>query len=703
MFNPFNQSIGSATLPWLQKSALSPLNDNVSGPPSSYLQLTLRRPSLSDPWGLTLALHGGTHVIIGDVKQECIHSFIAEGHESYCYVDPVPFWDSSKQVNVEGWTLFLASLSVRAASGESCPILLPGDCILAIDGTPVLKLASSLKELTTYIRTRLCMNMLVYRNPLATCVAGTTLKTFKVSTVIDTAYSPAYMASFEAYKVLYSMFCQPFKRQLFPSAHSGALPQTAPYNSHNSTTGTCISRKRKPESHSLQTTVYFNPLFTDDEGKNLPFCDNTNEDDEHPDQVFVPPTNEDFQTWLMKRKATWKTRYKVRAYDQNGQEEYNFGDDSKATAGVDFWTRQGFLSFENWMQSSTMRWRQSYSWNKQKRRRIAQQCEKIVSIDDHFGKWLRVRKNQWLVLRRKRQRRVEQVEQPDVAHSNKSSPPSSLSNKLCGVCSPTSVVLTNPDIVAIDALLEEQEKVQQALNLRKPPDLLHFFDGRNGVPDDVVAHMIRYLDSMEHSNLVAISSKTRRVMCEREQVWRQLCPSHWNLPRRPRKPWHEVYFKTLRIESERTRAKVDTLLSKASNILLKGDQLQSIEKLVAEAERDVTFNINYCSGVICERNSILNLAVIHQRHKVVRWLVETKHADIETADRGQFTPLLNAAWGGDRYLVRFFMQKGASRAQVGTCHYTKPLAPADFLGHDAAGWAEARGYPEIAKLIRIGL
>ena len=84
-----------------------------------------------------------------------------------------------------------------------------------------------------------------------------------------------------------------------------------------------------------------------------------------------------------------------------------------------------------------------------------------------------------------------------------------------------------------------------------------------------------------------------------------------------------------------------------------------------------------------ERNSILNLAVIHGRHKVVRWLVDTKNADIETSDRGNFTPLLNAAWSGDRWLVRFFLQRRCNRNVKGTQHYTQGIAPPGFMGKTA--------------------
>jgi ankyrin repeat protein len=84
-------------------------------------------------------------------------------------------------------------------------------------------------------------------------------------------------------------------------------------------------------------------------------------------------------------------------------------------------------------------------------------------------------------------------------------------------------------------------------------------------------------------------------------------------------------------------------------------------------------------------------------------LVEVKHADIETFDRGNFTPLLNAAWAGSKALVRFLMKKGADRSKIGRYHYTKPVAPIDFIGLTAEGWAEARGHRDVAKLLRLGL
>ena len=64
---------------------------------------------------------------------------------------------------------------------------------------------------------------------------------------------------------------------------------------------------------------------------------------------------------------------------------------------------------------------------------------------------------------------------------------------------------------------------------------------------------------------------------------------------------------------------------------------------------------------------------------------------------------LNAAYAGDRYLVRFLMQKGADRTKLGRFHYTKGLASPEFEGLNAEGWAEKNGHLDVAKLLRYGL
>jgi len=156
-------------------------------------------------------------------------------------------------------------------------------------------------------------------------------------------------------------------------------------------------------------------------------------------------------------------------------------------------------------------------------------------------------------------------------------------------------------------------------------------------------------------------------------------------------------------EEEKGRKQSDDLLTKIGKILSKGDHLYKVEKLVNEAEKSFSFDVNYVSGVVLERNSILNLAVIDGRHKIVKWLIEEKMADIESFDRGHFTPLLNAAWRGDKQMVRYLLAQNADRSKIGTGHYSQALAHPDFEGMTAYQWALKRGHHEIANLIKLGL
>jgi hypothetical protein len=103
-----------------------------------------------------------------------------------------------------------------------------------------------------------------------------------------------------------------------------------------------------------------------------------------------------------------------------------------------------------------------------------------------------------------------------------------------------------------------------------------------------------------------------------------------------------MYITKIRAEEEASRKHSDDLLVKAGAIIDKGDLLTKFEKLVVKAERDFSFNVNYTSGTVLERNSLLNWAVINKRKNIVKWLIEEKHSDIESCDRGNFTPLLNA-------------------------------------------------------------
>ena len=76
---------------------------------------------------------------------------------------------------------------------------------------------------------------------------------------------------------------------------------------------------------------------------------------------------------------------------------------------------------------------------------------------------------------------------------------------------------------------------------------------------------------------------------------------------------------------------------------------------------------------------------------------------IETVDRGNFSPLLNAAYNGDKPMVRYLLIRGANRKLIGKYHSSKGICAPDFPGHNAEGWARERGHTAVADLIRLGL
>lgn len=397
--------------------------------------------------------------------------------------------------------------------------------------------------------------------------------------------------------------------------------------------------------------LFSNPLFRDDASKAIPYDDDfefTPEDGTRASQFLAPV--DCFDNWLVARKESWRKRWKVYQLEDVVEDAE---DDSPTDVQKDFWSPQGFASFNDWCGSRTAVWKRGYSWNKRKRKRIAETAEEVVHFpsqsdgDEAFGDWLRVRKNQWRILRRKRQRRLEQrlkeADEISVNQVEEIGDPSEARER--SLAHPAACIPTTGEMLLIDSMLEEQERRRQ--EHRKTFDLSFVFDGKLGAPDDVIAHCMRYLHPSEHGKLLCVSAKTSAAMKQRDEMWRQLCPAHWILPRRPRKKWHDLYITKMRQEEGASRKRSDDLLSRIAAVLFKGDHLLKIEKLVAEGERKFSFDVNYMSGVVCERNSMLNLAVINGRYKVARWLVETKGAALESHDRGGFTPLLNAAWDGN--------------------------------------------------------
>ena len=742
----------------------------------------------------------------------------------------------------------------------------PGDIVVAIDGRSIFefdtinnsnnnnhktKSSNVMSEMTSYLKSIKAVCFVVLRHP-DVVTTGVNINEVNMDTKNNNnkkyVYNPirtSSMANIKWNKILF-LSTSPVPAPataplLFPPLHVQQQQQTL-YHHHQRQLSSI--KKSQPPSFIVDTKESFL----------LP--------------SIPTETKVTFQNWIIRRKNTvWRSRYKVYKYKNNinnkilskeekekkkkvkklqqqqkkrndsgndadgDNENDNENDRNNSTIpnvdavdgtmmNVDFWTNQGFISFQDWISSRNKTWKRSYSWNQKKRQRIQNDCfDKVVYLPwstattnnnsnsntnnntisqqrqttksfstktartsdndntkrkrdpDHqsspsgagsdtgcsieiFEQWLNVRRYQWRMLRRRRKRQQNQQEvdrhTDDRATTKDDTPPCTTTSAIVSTASSDDVksssslndspcdgsttprisslsasevnggsripvckrkldfVLSNKDqeMAYIDEILEEKEKEKEELKRqraeRPPIDIQRFLDASNGIPDDIIVHCFSYLRQEEHGKMLVINIQTSKSLQDRYNVWKQLCPSHWILPRRPRKPWHTLYLTRLRKEQELHQKRWDDLLIKCAAALFKRDDLQKVEKLILKAEKDFGFDLNYSSGVVCERNSILNLAVINQRHKVVRWLVDTKGTNIETYDRGNFTPLLNAAWNGDRYLVRFFLQRQSNRNVHGTQHYTKGIAPPDFRGLTAEKWAEKRGFPDVAKLIKIG-
>ena len=430
--------------------------------------------------------------------------------------------------------------------------------------------------------------------------------------------------------------------------------------------------------------------------------------------------------WLRLRKEKWRTSWGFTLR----KEIYHIPDDlypnSEYVLGknpyliiYNFWQLRGFVTFEQWLMESKLIWIRSYSWNKKKRKKIVEEMfEEVeypssfetdqnslseVIAGEKFERWLRVRKKQWMVSHRKKQRKLQEEISVSVNHQ-KNGIVEQNQLDIYKTDSSCSVRWKNKsDVAFIDDFITEEEEKEIELERRPPLDIMYLFDGSLGIPDDSVFYLLTFLDIAEHWKFLCISINTNRNIIERTMMWKSLCPSHWNLPRRPRRAWHVIYLIKIREEEEERRKLSDDILIRAQRLFVKGDPIQAFEKLITKAEQKFNFDINYCSGVVQERNSVLNLAVIEGRHRCAKWLIEKRSANIETYDRGQFTPLLNAAWRGDKVMVRYLLGQWADRTKLGTYHCTQGLAPSNFDGLTAEGWARERGHDSLAALIQRGL
>jgi hypothetical protein len=676
-----------------------------------FVAIHVERPSLINPWGLEFVNTESNRFLVINAKWK------PHVKENWCRVLMVPAKDnpsSSFAKNIYSTrprklckndtvyasallaSISMASTHVKTALPTNQHLICPGDLIVAIDGHS-LSSFGALSAVVDHLK-----------SVTSTCIV--LARSYKVTT----AAASAMLVMNDERLELVCKANQTWNEIL----HSASTPNDY---------GAPIHRKLFSKTLPSPSEILRNPLFQED-GQDMPYEDNDTfyvPNDGTAAALFMKPIG-NFPHWLSRRKSAWRRQYTVYEHSHEILKKRRVSscaekevEERSCSVTKDFWTQQGFISFDDWMTSRVMQWKMSYSWNQRKRKRIQQDCFEVVHISAErvqFKHWLSVRRRQWRLQRRKRQRvNVRRQADEETASNHVQAQDSHGLSTLSSVkeiasapahsCASKLFCSDDKEMAIMDEIIEAEEarRHESAKMRRVPIDITKFFDAANGIPDDIIVNCFEYLERKEHLRVLGIDKATSKSLQARNDVWKSLCPSHWILPRRPRKPWYELYCGRMKTEYEQHQKTWDDLLVKCANILDSSDSLCKIEKLIEKAEKCFGFDVNYISGVVCERNSLLNLAVIHKRHKVTKWLVDVKKADIETFDRGNFTPLLNAAWEGDRTLVRFFLQKGADRSVRGTQHYSKAIAPPGFEGMTADEWADKRGYPDVARLIRVGL
>jgi len=648
----------------------------------------------------------------------------------------------------------------NGATEMSSPNIQPGDAILSINGIPVSSFPST-QSLACFIRQH-CqqkMTMIVMRHEVvweATRLAIARVEQSKVEAALVAAAAAAAAAPRGEGGVVLPLHQPPQQQQQQKNLVANTVKNSwiAVNNNYNNnkkhnnnsnknnkatiippirkTTASSPTHKKKRKISEDQYDPHdnrqlHNPMFKDKDGKPILYCDN---DDFEPDDgkrihLFLnDEMDRDFNGWLKKRKATWREKWKLSIRTSASIVDDDDEEEGGMVVAHDFWLASGYDSFDQWLVASKTKWRRSYSWHVDRINQLEEECEKTVHLPyspmletagdmNQFKDWLNVRKQQWRIERRKRQRRqqhhaivVDCLPKTESVSSANGLLVERSSSNATTVEATSTVNTTTNDTMYIDEMLEKQEECDTnaaAIAKQSPMDVSWIFNSQLGAPDDVVLVIMKFLQPFEHGNLLCLSYTSTTLFKQRETMWKSLCPKHWVLPRRPRKSWCVMYITKIRAEEEAFRKRSDDLLVKANVIIEKGDLLNKLEKLVKKAEKDFRFNVNYTSGVVLERNSLLNMAIIDKRTKIAKWLMEQKNADIETWDRGQFTPLLNAAWNGDKHMVRYLLARGADRTKTGLNHSSKGLAPAGFMGLRAEEWARQRGHVDVAELIRIGI
>jgi ankyrin repeat protein len=150
----------------------------------------------------------------------------------------------------------------------------------------------------------------------------------------------------------------------------------------------------------------------------------------------------------------------------------------------------------------------------------------------------------------------------------------------------------------------------------------------------------------------------------------------------------------LSADAAELEAAADRVLCAAETFFArKGDPVGRLKKLLDGAR---FYAIDHHSAVWHEAAPLLNLAAYHGCRKCAAELGR-RGARVSLADKGGFTPLMNAAWSGDLPMARLLLGLGAARDNVGAGHMSGPIGPEAF---SAEQWARRRGHAKVADLIR---
>jgi hypothetical protein len=331
-----HRSSASMTRPMQAQDAL-PVPQSISMQ-SMYLAVSLELPLGLDSWGLSLSMFEGNYLIIGDAREEQAASMVRGFWSAYTPLDPAVFCRQFS-VNVASFTKYLFRLSYSPTPR----ILLPGDCILAINGRPISHFAS-LAQATACFRQDRQLSLLILRHPVACAQARSFLLHQPVTT--NTMTNKLKLSrEYGAARCAYWIHCKskststlvgsplqvPLQTKQSPLVRvvtvSVADKVQAPVPTGNATPlqvrkSPCTIARPRPA-----LCIPTNPLFRDSSGQQpVHYFDNYEYDPDEGlrSQLFLRHVDSsNFSEWLHQRKQQWRGNYKVYTLQQDLVQETN--------------------------------------------------------------------------------------------------------------------------------------------------------------------------------------------------------------------------------------------------------------------------------------------------------------------------------------------------------------------------------------------